>query len=464
MTNRQRTPCRAFALVLVGVCASVATLSCIAPIVPGPEPEPSSTLAIPSPPAVPRNATFSFETADIELSATLAVGVQEIDRITGRVVISGVDTAQPSIPFTFAWGDGIQDAGWFPMTHTYADTARDYEATVTAHYGAGRVGKEVVTISFVTPEMHPVAIPEEVGVTVPTNLVPLSSRVYASPTGLSVFGDNFLTSASRSTVEYVLSVAAWIQCAFANGDVYAPDGVFQQVVLRDADFGGMYSIWFTTPPSFAAGDYAFQGSPEYSSLFHEMGHNVTLNSPAAFCYGGKIDGWANAIFSETMAQIFAHATAYEIINCSSVYGLDTTTTASVRRSSVASYRFLRSRYNSYVAEGKRFSSWNDSGTSVDETFDTFMVLGYVFCEQAEQAGRGYREPLQRMMTLLQTFDAPMQDAYSPGENSPAAEAYRATLMVAALSYAFDQDLRPRFRELSFPVSDEIYASLIERVP
>jgi hypothetical protein len=118
------------------------------------------------------------------------------------------------------------------------------------------------------------------------------------------------TPASRATVEYVLSVAAWIQCEFTNGDVYAPDGNFQQVVLRDADFGGMYSIWFTPPPGFAAGDYAFQGSPEDSSLFHEMGHNFTLNSPVEFCYGGKIDGWANAIFSETMAQIFAHATAF----------------------------------------------------------------------------------------------------------------------------------------------------------
>ena len=41
---------------------------------------------------------------------------------------------------------------------------------------------------------------------------------------------------------------------------------------------------------------------------HEMGHNATLNSPADYYFGGKTDGPANAILSETIAQIFQHAT------------------------------------------------------------------------------------------------------------------------------------------------------------
>ncbi|MBC8424286.1 hypothetical protein H8E07_09205 [bacterium] len=43
-----------------------------------------------------------------------------------------------------------------------------------------------------------------------------------------------------------------------------------------------------------------------------MGHNATLNFPAVHDYGGKIDGYVNAIYSETMAQIFQYATAYEL--------------------------------------------------------------------------------------------------------------------------------------------------------
>lgn len=454
-------------VVLVSSCALVAALGCFGPVVPEPTPTPSPdpvpTLDVLPPPHVPSGAEFGFEDVDIQLSPTLTAAVQELDRATGRVLINGVDTAEPSTPFTFVWGDGRDDEGWFPMTHIYADTTRDYEAMVVAHYLSGRIGQEVVPVSFGSPPLHQISTPVELRVTIPTSLVALTSRIYGTPTGLSTFSDGFFTSATRATVEYILSIAAWIQCEFANDDVYAPDGIFQQVVLRDSDFEGMYSMWFTTPPSYAAGDYAFRGRPEYSSLFHEMGHNFTLNSPARFCFGGRIDGPANAIFSETMAQIFAHATAYEIINCQDAYGLDPTTTAAVWHSAVASYQFLKSRYNAYVDSGCGFSSWNNPATTEDETFDTFMTLAYVFCERAELARQGYREPLQRMMKLLQTFDSSMLAGYSPGENSPEAEAYRATLMVAALSYAFDEDLRARFVGLRYPVSDEVYASLLDRV-
>ncbi len=456
-------PWRTVALVLVGVCISFATLSCVAPAVPGPGPSLPTTIDIPSPPAVPANATFSFEGADSGVSSTLSAAIQELDRNTGRVVINGIDTAQPAIPFTFTWGDGSEDEGWFPMTHIYVDPSRDYEAMVTAHYGAGRVNQRAVAVRFVTPELHTIAVPKEIAVTIPTSLVPLSSRVYAAPTGLSAFGDTSLASASRAMVEYILSIAAWIQCELANGDVYAPDGVFQQVVLHDAASGGMYSLWFTSPPSFAAGDYAFQGSPQYSSFFHEMGHNVTLNSPAAFCYGGKIDGSANAIFSETMAQIFAHATAYEIINCADAYGLSAALVDAVKQSAIDSYRLLKSRYEAYVAEGHPFASWNDPSTDVDETLDTFMTIAYVFCQRADEAGQGFRVPLQRMMRLLQTLDAEMENEFSSNFDTPTAESFRATLMVAAISYGLNQDLRQLFRDLGFPVSDEVYTSLLKRV-
>ena len=44
------------------------------------------------------------------------------------------------------------------------------------------------------------------------------------------------------------------------------------------------------------------------------------------------------------------------------------------------------------------------------------------------------------------------------------EAFRGTLMVAALSYGFNTDVRPTFRRLRFPVDDSIYRELIGRMP
>jgi hypothetical protein len=40
-----------------------------------------------------------------------------------------------------------------------------------------------------------------------------------------------------------------------------------------------------------------------------MGHNLSLNSPASFYFGGKTDAHANAIISEALAQIFQDVTA-----------------------------------------------------------------------------------------------------------------------------------------------------------
>ena len=80
----------------------------------------------------------------------------------------------------------------------------------------------------------------------------------------------------------MLSAAAAIQNDLANSNVCLVDGGFRQCVLRDPAAGGMYSIWYSSPVAFGSADYAFQGTPGYSSFFHEMGHNVTLNFPAGY--------------------------------------------------------------------------------------------------------------------------------------------------------------------------------------
>ena len=405
--------------------------------------------------------SFSFEQYLFGDPVTLSIWVQELNEETGYVVVNGVDMSGPPVPFVWGWGDGVVESGWFPGTHTYTDTSTNYVCTVRADYAPGDSDSVRVVVRFTAPDVTPVALPDETSVSVPDTLVALISRMpgYGIP-ALTPFGDEFFTVMPRWIVEYALSVGAGMQNDMVNGDVFLVDGGFRQVILRDALFAGMYSLWYTSPVSFGAGDYAFGGSIQWSSFLHEMGHNATLNFPADYYYGGKIDGNANAIYSETMAQIFQYATAYELMNNGGAYGLPDNLLAEIWISSTSAISGLRNAYDRYVAEGMHFASWNDPGTPEDETMDTFATLAYKFCAHAETQGSGYLAPLQRMTWLLAVFDEDLELRYDRHNNTAVADTFRATLMVTALSFAFDEDLRQEFRDLGFPVGDAAYDELM----
>jgi hypothetical protein len=246
---------------------------------------------------------------------------------------------------------------------------------------------------------------------------------------------------------------------FVNNNVFLFEGKFEQVMLRDPSSGIMYSLWFTSPVSFGSDDYAFQGTTPWSSFMHEMGHNFTLNTPSDYYYGGKIDGNANTIYSESMAQIFQHATAYEIINNFDYYGLSEDLSADIKQSAISSITLVRNTYEDYLNAGNPFSSWNEPSTSFDETFNTFMTIAYKFFEHAENDGLGYKVPLKRMLRLLQIFNRDLEVQYDQTNNTPEAATFRSTLMVTALSYAFNKDLRSEFKSLNFPIDDQIYSEL-----
>src|SRR4030067_1451474 len=106
-------------------------------------------------------------------------------------------------------------------------------------------------------------------------------------------------------------------------------------------------------------------------------------------------------------------------------------------------------YESYLSTGKHFASWNNPATQEDETFNTFMTAAYKFFEHAEKSTTRYRIPLKRMMELLQTFNEDMSDRYDQSHDTEAAATFRSTLMITAMSYAFDADLRSEFRALNF---------------
>src|ERR1035437_8535933 len=52
------------------------------------------------------------------------------------ITLNGTDTARPTIPFTFTWGDGTFSTGFFPQTKTYSQSGA-FSIWVTAQYGGG---------------------------------------------------------------------------------------------------------------------------------------------------------------------------------------------------------------------------------------------------------------------------------------------------------------------------------------
>jgi hypothetical protein len=79
-----------------------------------------------------------------------------IEAKTGLVTIIGVDPNRPQRPFTWNWGDGHTEIGWFPLAHIYQDTKRDYTLTITAYYEDGQTGQERAEIGFL--KKYPITI------------------------------------------------------------------------------------------------------------------------------------------------------------------------------------------------------------------------------------------------------------------------------------------------------------------
>ena len=402
---------------------------------------------------------FTYAPYLVGSPSTLSVWVVSSDSATGFAQLSGNDSQAPTTPFTWKWGDGATTSGFFPHSHTYSDRSHDYTVTVIANYNGGAKDTAYVTVKFRT-RVPITFIAEGIGIDehvyVPSVKPTLGTRLYTINPSLTVFDDSYFTVTPRVTVESILGLASTIEMDFTNSDVYKFMGSFEQYLLRDPAAGGAYSIWYSDPVAFGAANTFLQGDIGYSSLIHEMGHNFTLNTPASYYYGGRIDGNANAIFSEAMAQIYQHAAGYVLVNSAVLYDLPEELRTKIRESLISSIGVTHTGFTNYVTGGKPFASWNNPSTPSDETFGTFMTVAHKFMDHAESAGNGYRSPLKRMMHLLQQWDASLAAKYDRTHNTAAADSFRATLMVSAVSYAFDDDFRQEFRDLNFPVSDSTY--------
>jgi hypothetical protein len=377
-------------------------------------------------------------------------------------VHNGGDSRRPGIPFTVEWGDGMVSQAWFPFQHTYDDRGRNYIVKVIAHYPGGETGAAEILVRFAPIAFDPIPLPEGLKVSIPDTKQIIASRLHHVPDSLTFFEDGFFSGEGvpRTALEYVLSLSAYLQNDFTNGNVSSHGGGFRQVVLRDPDFPGIYVIWDSDPAGIIAGDSELSGYIPYAAFFHQMSHNFTLNTPAAYAIGEKIEGPARSVYAKAMATIFSLATAYEILNNAEAFGLGDGLAFDILQDAYVAVDDTRFRYEQYRTTDSPFAAWDDPDSGDDENLSVDKAITFMFREQAEQKGAGYREPLKRMMALLQLFNPDWHDQYSQRANSPAAEAFRATWMVAALSYAFSADLRGEFKALNFPIDDAVYEDML----
>jgi len=408
----------------------------------------------------------AFDYGPVVASApqTLFLSVQSVGP-GGSVEINGVDTAPLTGPFHWDWGDGASNTGWFPQQHTYADTGRNYVVAVTSFHQDATTQHASAIVFFVPAAVVPVPLPPDVSVEIPSQPVVLQSHyVYPPPGDLVPLADSVFTTYSRGAMAQVLRAVAVIQKDLANDDVFLTDGDFAQVALQNASYGGGISFWFTTPMAAGFGAGIVASPSQWFILFNELGKNTTLNTPGALPYGGNTDGNASEIYSETMGAIMSYAAGYELVNRAAAFGLGSDAAAEIGNSLLAGAANLRQQYEAYVAAGAPFSSWNPYDGSPDPTLGTVATLAYKFIEHAEAQGAGHRLPAKRLLRCLQTFDPAMLASYDPHNDTVAGATWRSTLMVKALSFAFETDLRGEFIALNFPIDDDAYAAICADLP
>lgn len=410
-------------------------------------------------PAQDSNIT-NFQSVLFGPLTTLNLMVSSVNSGTGEVSVNGGDSRQPSSPFQWDWGDGSVSSGFFPQTHTYASPSNRV-VSVTASYQDGSTGTAQVVVWFAPPAVQQVLLPTDTAVTVPMSFPTLTSRNgYGFSPTLTNYVPGIFGIISRPTIEYVLSAASAIERDFVNENYVRVNGAFQQVVLCDPGVSGFYSLWYSSPIAFSGGNTnALAGNIPWTFYFNEMGKNFTLNSPSNYWFGGKIDGNANAIISESLGGIFEIAAAYELINHGATLGLGADLIADIRNSAILAASIVRANYYDYTNNGSVFHSWNNGTVIPDVTIGTFSTISYKFLQHAEQDGQAYRVPLKRLMQALQLFNSDWLNSFAPSEDNAAADSFRATLWVAALSCAFQSDLRAEFEPLNFPVSAVTFTNL-----
>ena len=393
--------------------------------------------------------------------------VESVNKITGEVEVQVWDAAAPPSTWTFAWGDGCTDSGGTIQHHVYQDLTHNYFVTITGPYSDGRTDESETVVLFVPVQVEPRPLPTSLSVAIPDYPVTLVSRTpdHQPPSNWEPFDNGFFTGIPRATAEYVLTAGATVEADLVNGDFILIDGAFQQVILRDplASWGAQ-AIFYTSPPAVGASRESLYYEPFFwSQLFHEMAHNFQMNSPADSCFGDYwIGNWSTYFFKEGLVRMLQVAPAYELINDCEWYGLSRELLVAIELNTIRMVWDFREAHDRYVDSGLPFTTWDDPNTGTWESLDIACVLATRFLMHAEEDGLGYRVPSKRLMKFVHTFDQEALAKWDVDRDTPEGEEFRSTFSVAALSFAFNEDLRDEFRALNFPISDEDYEALWQK--
>lgn len=140
--------------------------------------------------AVPRSGssgvpyTFNFQRELFGTPPTLSLTLLSVDPGTGDVLLGGGDTAQPTLPFTFDWGDGTTTDAFFNQQHTYSDATKNYVISVTAHYAVSDSDTQEIAVWFVPPALDKQSFPAGLAVTIPNQTTTLTSTCCYPPPSL----------------------------------------------------------------------------------------------------------------------------------------------------------------------------------------------------------------------------------------------------------------------------------------
>ena len=71
-------------------------------------------------------------------SGHLTLSIFSLDSSRGRLTINGLDDRRPrKTPLTWVWGDSSVSYGWFPQSHIFANTKKNYRLQVISHEDDG---------------------------------------------------------------------------------------------------------------------------------------------------------------------------------------------------------------------------------------------------------------------------------------------------------------------------------------
>jgi hypothetical protein len=149
---------------------------------------------------------FNYSAA---LAGAAPLSAYVITQTGNTVSVNGADTDQPTIPFTFSWGNGATSQGFFPLTYTYSNANQNYIITVTSHETNGSSYTCEVPVIFTTPVISYTVDTTLTPVSFPQSLITLQGEFgFSVPntTGwqpITNFGPD-----GESAIEYVFSVVA----------------------------------------------------------------------------------------------------------------------------------------------------------------------------------------------------------------------------------------------------------------